>query len=113
MFFCLQDTGDSDMASINEDIQNIAFDNVEADPILLNDLSSAKVVSRQEVLQIPQETKPNKSNVSHLTEQENVEGQASTSKDAVPKQAQPSSCLSTLSAGTSKYSKLSIFNAFQ
>ncbi|KAG8039193.1 hypothetical protein G9C98_003500 [Cotesia typhae] len=40
---CEQDTGDSDLASINEDIQNIALDNAEADSMFLNDLSSGKV----------------------------------------------------------------------
>lgn len=90
------------MASINEDIQNIVLDNVEADPILLNDLSSAKVVSRQEVLQIPQESQPNTSNVSHQIEEETVEIKANTSKDSAPKQAQ-SSWLSSTSVGTSKY----------
>ncbi|XP_046618743.1 uncharacterized protein LOC124304479 isoform X1 [Neodiprion virginianus] len=43
---CEQDTGDSDMASINEDIQNIALDSVEPDPVPLNDLSSGRVASR-------------------------------------------------------------------
>ncbi|XP_063990861.1 uncharacterized protein LOC135169628 [Diachasmimorpha longicaudata] len=42
---CEQDTGDSDLASISEDIQNIALDQAE-DPVFLNDLSGAKVVSK-------------------------------------------------------------------
>ncbi|XP_033212345.1 uncharacterized protein LOC117169944 [Belonocnema kinseyi] len=96
---CEQDTGDSDMASINEDIQNIVLDNVEPDPILLNDLSSAKVVLRQEVLQIPQEPQPSTSKVSQQIEEENVDVKASTSKDSTPKQAQ-SSCLPSTSIGT-------------
>ncbi|XP_015603697.1 uncharacterized protein LOC107271793 [Cephus cinctus] len=44
---CEQDTGDSDLASINEDIQNIALDNAEADLVLLNDLSSGRVIAKQ------------------------------------------------------------------
>uniref|UniRef100_A0A0C9R8N7 GyrB_0 protein n=1 Tax=Fopius arisanus TaxID=64838 RepID=A0A0C9R8N7_9HYME len=42
---CEQDTGDSDLASINEDIQNIAMDHAE-DHIFLNDLSGGKVISK-------------------------------------------------------------------
>ncbi|XP_048515071.1 uncharacterized protein LOC105689586 isoform X2 [Athalia rosae] len=45
---CEQDTGDSDMASINEDIQNIALDCIDPDPVPLNDLSSGRVASRLE-----------------------------------------------------------------
>ncbi|XP_011348188.1 uncharacterized protein LOC105285590 isoform X2 [Ooceraea biroi] len=64
---CEQDTGDSDLASINEDIQNIAVDNIEPDPVL-NDLSSGKVVSRQALAAAtPQIAKQSAQNVNHAT----------------------------------------------
>lgn len=86
---CETDTGDSDMASINEDIQNISLDNMEGESNLLNDLSNAKVVSRQEILQIQvlprqeimrnsQENNPIEINVKHETS----ECQASTSRNS-------------------------------
>lgn len=62
---CEQDTGDSDLASINEDIQNIALDNVEPDPVL-NDLSSGKVVSRQGMATVSQNTRQSTQNVNHV-----------------------------------------------
>ena len=87
------------MASINEDIQNITLDNGEADPTSLNDLSSTKVVSRREILQIPQETKPNESTVCLQIEQNNVEGQPSTSKDTAQNQGQNVSLLPSTTTG--------------
>lgn len=59
-----QDTGDSDLASINEDIQNIALDNAETDPIFLNDLSSGRVVSRQSTTPTSPNPRQNEQNVS-------------------------------------------------
>ncbi|XP_015120916.1 uncharacterized protein LOC107043786 [Diachasma alloeum] len=55
---CEQDTGDSDLASINEDIQNIALDHAE-DPVFLNDLSGGKVVSKSTGAQENQRQEPN------------------------------------------------------
>ncbi|XP_015179104.1 PREDICTED: uncharacterized protein LOC107067792 isoform X2 [Polistes dominula] len=66
---CEQDTGDSDLASINEDIQNITLDNAEADPVL-NDLSSGKVVSRQGIATVPQHNPQTGQNVSHIVTQQ-------------------------------------------
>ena len=57
------------MASINEDIQNIALDNIEQDTIL-NDLSSGKVVSRQGLVTTPQTSKQSTQNVNHTTFQQ-------------------------------------------
>ncbi|XP_076668640.1 uncharacterized protein LOC143369086 [Andrena cerasifolii] len=59
---CEQDTGDSDLASINEDIQNIASDNIDPDPVL-NDLSSGKVVSHQGIASTSQYPRQSVQNV--------------------------------------------------
>lgn len=61
---CEQDTGDSDLASINEDIQNIALDNVDPDPVL-NDLSSGKVVTKQGIATTSQNSKQSVQNVNN------------------------------------------------
>ncbi|XP_066587808.1 uncharacterized protein [Prorops nasuta] len=65
---CEQDTGDSDLASINEDIQNLVLDSVETDPVL-NDLSSGKIVSRQTNAVVPQNSKQSNPNVVHINSQ--------------------------------------------
>jgi len=64
------------LASINEDIQNIALDNIESDPVL-NDLSSGKVVSRQGFLAIPQTSKQSTQNVNHTNFQQCANNQSS------------------------------------
>ncbi|XP_012277600.1 uncharacterized protein LOC105698161 isoform X2 [Orussus abietinus] len=64
---CEQDTGDSDLASINEDVQNIALDNVEADAVSLNDLSSGRVVSRQSLSSSTQNKQESSKDVNHET----------------------------------------------
>lgn len=63
------------MASINEDIQNIALDNVEPDPIL-NDLSSGKVVSRQAIATVPHNSTQNTQNVNHTVSQDCTNNQS-------------------------------------
>ncbi|XP_017889057.1 uncharacterized protein LOC108630335 isoform X1 [Ceratina calcarata] len=65
---CEQDTGDSDLASINEDIQNIALDNVDSDPVL-NDLSSGKVVAKQGIATTSQNPKQSVQNVNNTEPQ--------------------------------------------
>ncbi|XP_071862287.1 uncharacterized protein [Bombus fervidus] len=75
---CEQDTGDSDMASINEDIQNIALDNVDPDPVL-NDLSSGKVVAKQGITATSQNPKQSIQNVNNAELQ-----QCSSSNPSVP-----------------------------
>lgn len=62
VMFPIQDTGDSDLASINEDIQNIASDNIDPDPVL-NDLSSGKVVSHQGIASTSQYPRQSVQNV--------------------------------------------------
>jgi len=58
------------LASINEDIQNIAVDNIEPDPVL-NDLSGGKVVSRQGLsVSTPQISKQSTQNVNHTVFQQ-------------------------------------------
>lgn len=52
------------MASINEDIQNIALDNVDPDPVL-NDLSSGKVVTKQGIATTSQNSKQSVQNVNN------------------------------------------------
>ncbi|KAF3430206.1 hypothetical protein E2986_06624 [Frieseomelitta varia] len=75
---CEQDTGDSDLASINEDIQNIALDNVDPDPVL-NDLSSGKVVAKQGIASTSQNPKQSVQNVNNTETQ-----QCSSSNSSVP-----------------------------
>lgn len=60
----LKDTGDSDLASINEDIQNITLDNIESDPVL-NDLSSGKMICKQSSPSGSQNSMPSSQNVGH------------------------------------------------
>jgi len=64
------------LASINEDIQNIAVDNIEPDPVL-NDLSSGKVVSRQGLaVSTPQISKQSTQNVNHTIFQQCASNQS-------------------------------------
>lgn len=96
---CEQDTGDSDLASINEDIQNLTMDNAESDPVLLNDLS--KAVSRQIVLPEPAPSSPRERNVGGETDQHSNEASASSTR--VPACTSPGSqCMPTTSAGLRK-----------
>lgn len=86
------------MASINEDIQNIALDNAEADSVFLNDLSGGK-------LQRPSESSPqpqNEQNVSvELEIQDNVPlDKPSTSNS---NHNQVTQCLPSTSSGISLY----------
>lgn len=66
------------MASINEDIQNIALDNVDPDPVL-NDLSSGKVVAKQGITATSQNPKQSVQNVNNAELQ-----QCSSSNPSVP-----------------------------
>ncbi|KAG7201920.1 hypothetical protein KM043_004630 [Ampulex compressa] len=85
---CEQDTGDSDLASINEDIQNIALDNIEPDPVL-NDLSSGKVVSRQGATSVSQHPKHSTQNVNHIALQPCTSSQVVVEKSAKPTYPSP------------------------
>lgn len=93
---CEQDTGDSDMASINEDIQNITLDNAEADPVL-NDLSSGKVVSRQGVAVISQHSSQTGQNVSHAAAQQCSNSQLTNEQSS--KQTYSPPCFPSTSTG--------------
>ena len=66
------------MASINEDIQNIALDNVDPDPVL-NDLSSGKVVAKQGIAATSQNPKQSVQNVNNTEPQ-----QCSSNNPSVP-----------------------------
>lgn len=92
-----QDTGDSDLASINEDIQNIALDNVEPDP-MLNDLSSGKVVSRQTMAVMPQNSRQSGQNVNHTTFQQCTSNQPAIEQNAKSTYSAP--WMPSTSAGT-------------
>ncbi|XP_057318012.1 uncharacterized protein LOC130663009 [Microplitis mediator] len=105
---CEQDTGDSDLASINEDIQNIALDNAEADSVFLNDLSGGK-------LQRPSESSPqpqNEQNVSvELEIQDNVpldKPSTSNSNHNQVAQCLPSTSSGIRKVGTSLYNHAGI-----
>ncbi|XP_034936158.1 uncharacterized protein [Chelonus insularis] len=103
---CEQDTGDSDLASITEDIQNIALDNIESDSVFLNDLSSGKVVSRQSVPLSPQPSH-SKSNVNMETkskENESPFGSMTTNHN------QAAQCLPSTSTTTSKLGSQNYYN---
>ncbi|XP_043256611.1 uncharacterized protein LOC122399752 [Colletes gigas] len=105
---CEQDTGDSDVASINEDIQNIALDSVDPDPVL-NDLSSGKVVSRQGIATMPQHPKQSVQNVNHAAVQ------PCSSSRSVPepsiKPSYPSSWLPSTSGGTGKWETARLYRS--
>lgn len=88
LLFPSQDTGDSDLASINEDIQNIALDNIEQDPVL-NDLSSGKVVSRQGLVAMPQITRQTAQHVNHTTFQQCTNNQCIVEQSVKPTYSAP------------------------
>lgn len=85
------------MASINEDIQNIALDNIEQDPVL-NDLSSGKVVSRQGLVAIPLTTKQTVQHVNHTTFQQCTSNQCTVEQSAKSTYSAP--WMPSTSAGT-------------
>lgn len=85
------------MASINEDIQNIALDNIESDPVL-NDLSSGKVVSRQGLLAIPQTSKQSTQNVNHTNFQQCANNQSTIEQSTKSTYSAP--WMPSTSAGT-------------
>lgn len=85
------------MASINEDIQNIALDNIEQDPVL-NDLSSGKVVSRQGLVAIPQTSKQTAQHVNHTTFQQCTSNQCTIEQSAKSTYSAP--WMPSTSAGT-------------
>lgn len=100
-----QDTGDSDLASINEDIQNIALDNIEQDPVL-NDLSSGKVVSRQGLVAVPQTSKQTAQHVNHTTLQQCTSNQCTVEQSAKPTYSAP--WMPSTSAGTGNFTTMII-----
>ncbi|XP_043281389.1 uncharacterized protein [Venturia canescens] len=107
---CEQDTGDSDLASINEDIQNLTLDNVDSDPLLLNDLSGGKVaVSRQQSVVTPEVTvtKQREHNVSNYEDQRDNEI-ASTSNRPTNCTSPDSQCMPSTSAGLRKWEATSL-----
>ncbi|KAK2583152.1 hypothetical protein KPH14_009176 [Odynerus spinipes] len=100
---CEQDTGDSDLASINEDIQNITLDNAEADPAL-NDLSSGKVVSRQGIAAAPQHTSQTGQNVSHVAIQQPCNSRSTSEQSS--KQTYSSPWMPSTSSGAGCHTNL-------
>ena len=100
---CEQDTGDSDLASINEDIQNIALDNVDPDPVL-NDLSSGKVVSRQGIATTSQNPKQSVQNVNNTGPQQCSSSQPAPEPSIKP--SYPSSWMPSTSGATGKWETL-------
>ncbi|XP_011052818.1 PREDICTED: uncharacterized protein LOC105145132 isoform X1 [Acromyrmex echinatior] len=103
---CEQDTGDSDLASINEDIQNIALDNVEQDPVL-NDLSSGKVVSRQGLVSMPQTSKQTTQHVNHTTFQQCTSNQCTVEQNAKSTYSAP--WMPSTSAGTGRWDSATLY----
>lgn len=85
---CEQDTGDSDLASINDDIQNIVLDNTDRD-LVLNDLSNGKVVSRQGAPTIPQLLKQSVQNVNHVAQQQCPSNQSTSEQSSKPSYSTP------------------------
>lgn len=98
------------MASINEDIQNIALDNIESDPVL-NDLSSGKVVSRQGLLAMPQTSKQSTQNVNHTNFQQCASNQSTIEQSSKPTYSAP--WMPSTSAGTGMISLLLSYSAIQ
>ncbi|CAL7946542.1 unnamed protein product [Xylocopa violacea] len=86
---CEQDTGDSDLASINEDIQNIALDNVDPDPVL-NDLSSGKVVAKQGIATTSQNSRQSVQNVNNTEPQPCSSSSQTASKSSIKSSMKPS-----------------------
>ncbi|KAL0123717.1 hypothetical protein PUN28_005904 [Cardiocondyla obscurior] len=103
---CELDTGDSDLASINEDIQNIALDNIEQDPVL-NDLSSGKVVSRQVLVTMPQTSKQPAQYVNHTTFQQCTSNQCTVEQSAKPTYSAP--WMPSTSAGTGRWDSATLY----
>ncbi|XP_011168070.1 uncharacterized protein LOC105201663 isoform X2 [Solenopsis invicta] len=103
---CELDTGDSDLASINEDIQNIALDNIEQDPVL-NDLSSGKVVSRQGLVAIPLTTKQTVQHVNHTTFQQCTSNQCTVEQSAKSTYSAP--WMPSTSAGTGRWDSATLY----
>ncbi|XP_012227594.1 uncharacterized protein [Linepithema humile] len=103
---CEQDTGDSDLASINEDIQNIALDNVEPDPVL-NDLSSGKVVSRQGLVTTPQTSKQSTQNVNHTTFQQCTNNQPAIEQSVKSTYSAP--WMPSTSSGTGRWDSATLY----
>ncbi|TGZ38662.1 uncharacterized protein [Temnothorax longispinosus] len=103
---CELDTGDSDLASINEDIQNIALDNIEQDPVL-NDLSSGKVVSRQGLVAMPQTSKQTAQHVNHTTFQQCTSNQCTVEQSAKPTYSAP--WMPSTSAGTGRWDSATLY----
>ncbi|XP_024883019.1 uncharacterized protein LOC112461844 isoform X2 [Temnothorax curvispinosus] len=103
---CELDTGDSDLASINEDIQNIALDNIEQDPVL-NDLSSGKVVSRQGLVAMPQTSKQIAQHVNHTTFQQCTSNQCTVEQSAKPTYSAP--WMPSTSAGTGRWDSATLY----
>ena len=97
-----KDTGDSDLASINEDIQNIALDNVEQDPVL-NDLSSGKVVSRQGLVSMPHTSKQTTQHVNHTTFQQCTSNQCTVEQSAKSTYSAPWMPSTSTSTGTGNF----------
>lgn len=83
------------MASINEDIQNIALDNVDPDPIL-NDLSGGKVVAKETVATTSQGPEESLQSVIRIDVQ-----QSSSSNQATSESNKKSSCTSPWMLSTS------------
>ncbi|KAL6266342.1 hypothetical protein P5V15_003197 [Pogonomyrmex californicus] len=104
---CELDTGDSDLASINEDIQNIALDNIEQDPVL-NDLSSGKVVSKQGLIAIPQTSKQTvNQNVNHTAFQQCTSNQCTIEQNAKSTYSAP--WMPSTSAGTGRWDSATLY----
>ncbi|XP_011693158.1 PREDICTED: uncharacterized protein LOC105453132 isoform X1 [Wasmannia auropunctata] len=103
---CELDTGDSDPASINEDIQNIALDNIEQDPVL-NDLSSGKVVSRQGLVATPQTSKPAAQHVNHTAYQQCTSNQCTVEQSAKSTYSAP--WMPSTSAGTGRWDSATLY----
>ncbi|XP_011869136.1 PREDICTED: uncharacterized protein LOC105562705 isoform X2 [Vollenhovia emeryi] len=99
---CELDTGDSDLASINEDIQNIALDNIEQDPVL-NDLSSGKVVSRQGLVAMPQSSKQ----PAQHTLQQCMSNQCTVEQSAKPTYSAP--WMPSTSAATARWDSATLY----
>lgn len=93
------------MASINEDIQNIALDNIEQDPVL-NDLSSGKVVSRQGLVVVPQITRQTAQHVNHTTFQQCTNNQCIVEQSAKPAYSAP--WMPSTSTGTGNLTAMAI-----
>lgn len=91
------------MASISEDIQNIALDNIDPDPVL-NDLSSGKVVSRQGIATTSQHPKQSVQNVN------SAQVQQSSSSHSVPEVSTKSSYPSPWMPSTSGANGTSILS---